>query len=110
MQPQEYLDEIATLEKQMTTYKKVIDGMKRELSEKYAQEHNKVQVGDLVSNSITEILVDRIEINIYTSQPPDMTYHGQTVNKEGNTFKYAKAMSVPQRTLVSINRVKIKKV
>ena len=81
MTPEEY-------EKELTELENKFDSEKTALDEKYAAVNNTVKIGDLVTDHIGTIKVEKIKTAIINSVVPHCAYWGTRITKDsGKPYK-----------------------
>ena len=66
---------------------------------RYADAHNKLSVGDYVSDSSCRILIQRITYHVSIAGIPSCIYHGLKVKKDGTPYKRKTIESIYQCNL-----------
>lgn len=88
----EYKKELKELEE---TYQK----KKKQLAFKYAMSNNSVKRGDIVTDHIGDVIVDKINVGGHSWQAIECVYEGFELTKQGKPFKNKRRRIVWQSNL-----------
>ena len=82
----------------------------RTLKRAYAEEHNPVRAGDVITDHMCSIVVSKIQYWLSIAPTaPQCVYHGAALTKQGKLFKNKSSTKIYQSNLETINGVSVKK-
>lgn len=91
-------EDLKQYEEALNKIDKTAAAKKKHLAKEYALSHNPIKKGDIITDHIGSIRVDKlVEILYFT--PPSCIYDGVQVTKTGKPYKSGKRRSVCQENL-----------
>ena len=98
MTQEEYLEEVTKIDNIFEEYEKSINSMKKNLVRKYCSSNNTVKIGDIIENSYTRIIVDKITIITpgWGTAYPYCRYEGRALKKDYSFYVHNKLHCISQ--------------